>query len=244
MAAVQPRIAVTKIGEVFVDASMRESHSTRAEITEHPIEDGADIADHCHIKPRIFQVEGIITNQPISLPQSQVDGVSEAQKEFTWEANPRILGMEMGGGGIIGTALGAIASAAGINQQSGTAKGYEPEFDRIIAARDEILTYIALRDPITIETKREIYENMLIESFDEDRDASIGDGMRFSLVAVQIRIVQTEYSVAPPIPNVQRGKPEKSRGKKTPQALDPNNASDAQAIDNANDQQSIASQLF
>jgi hypothetical protein len=244
MGTPQPSAPVVTIGTVVVDASMNEIHSSDSEITEHPIEDGADIADHCHLRSRRFQIEGIITNQPINLPYSQVSGVSEVDKEFTWEANPRILGMELGGGGLIGTALGAISSATGINQQSGTAKGFSPDFDRIIAAHEELMKLRNERQPIDIITSLEIYENMIIESYVVDRNKTNGSAMRFSMVAVQIRTVETEFSVAPPIPSIERGKPEKNRGKKTPQALDSNNAADAAAATKANEQASLLSQIF
>lgn len=233
-----------QIDTVVVDAAIREMHSSPVEITEHPVEDGSDISDHCHLKQRMLQIEGLITNQPLELPFSHVDGVQEVDKEFTWEGQTRVLGTAVGGAGLLGMAVDAIGSAAGLNQYSGKAKGFEPEFDRVLAVRDELLRLRNERQPIEISTAREIYPNMIIQSFDEDRDGSFGDAMKFSLTAVQIRIVETEYSTAPPIPKVERGRPQQNRGKKSTSALYSNNPADNATATTANEQTSVVGQMF
>jgi len=234
-----------QIDTVVVDATIRESHSSPTEVTEHPVEDGSDITDHCHLRQRMLQIEGIITNQPLELPFSHVDGVRETQQEFTWEGQTRVLGAAVGGAGFLGMAVDAIGSAAGLNQYSGTAKAFTPEFDRITAVRDELLRLRNERQLIEITTEREVYPNMIIQNFDEDRDGSFGDAMKFSLTAVQIRIVETEFSVAPPIPKVERGKPKQNKGKKSTQSLDTaNNQADNELANTADEQTSVLGQIF
>lgn len=50
---------------IRVDASIRENHSINGEVSEHPVESGADIVDHYSVKPRSISIEGTITNTPI-----------------------------------------------------------------------------------------------------------------------------------------------------------------------------------
>lgn len=61
--------APTKIGEVVLDASLRETHTGTATVTEHPVEEGANIADHVRPEPRKLSMDGVISNTPINRTQ-------------------------------------------------------------------------------------------------------------------------------------------------------------------------------
>lgn len=50
------------IGDVEVSASISEVHSLAADVTEFPVETGADISDHYRPKPDSVQIEGIISD--------------------------------------------------------------------------------------------------------------------------------------------------------------------------------------
>lgn len=56
-----------RIGELLVDAIIKESHELRAEISEHPTEKGESFVDHIANCPTTIQIEGIISNTPMSL---------------------------------------------------------------------------------------------------------------------------------------------------------------------------------
>lgn len=56
-----------RLGELVVDAFVKESHTLSAEITEHPLENGATIHDHIHIKPFSLSIDGVISNTPMTL---------------------------------------------------------------------------------------------------------------------------------------------------------------------------------
>ena len=51
---------------LVLDASVREVHSVTGEVSEHPVETGIDIVDHYRVLPRKIQIEGVITDTPIS----------------------------------------------------------------------------------------------------------------------------------------------------------------------------------
>lgn len=55
------------LGELLVDAFIKESHTLSAEITEHPIANGSVMADHIITKPFSLSIDGIISNTPMSL---------------------------------------------------------------------------------------------------------------------------------------------------------------------------------
>jgi hypothetical protein len=70
----QPRHV--EIGDIWIDVSVQESHEAEAEVSEHPVEAGADIADHIRPLPRVITIEGIVTNHPIEVPQSHAGGAT------------------------------------------------------------------------------------------------------------------------------------------------------------------------
>lgn len=50
----------TSIGDITIDATLRISHRVVAEVTQQPIEEGADIADHMRLMPQGLEIVGII----------------------------------------------------------------------------------------------------------------------------------------------------------------------------------------
>lgn len=51
-----------------LDATASEAHGFEQEVTLHPVEEGADAADHLRAKPRALQLEGVVSNRPIATP--------------------------------------------------------------------------------------------------------------------------------------------------------------------------------
>lgn len=47
----------THIGGYFFDAFLRLDHSSKLKITEHPVEEGANIADHAYVEPQVLTIE-------------------------------------------------------------------------------------------------------------------------------------------------------------------------------------------
>lgn len=54
------------VGIVQFDASVNEVHSDEAEITDHPIEEGSIVSDHIRKKPASIEINGLVTNTPIT----------------------------------------------------------------------------------------------------------------------------------------------------------------------------------
>jgi hypothetical protein len=68
---------------VFIlDATTNEGHDTTVDITEHPVEDGADLTDHARVKPFELTITGVITNTPIAAG-AQVVPLSTEGFDFT-----------------------------------------------------------------------------------------------------------------------------------------------------------------
>jgi hypothetical protein len=54
-----------KIDGYIIDASVVEEHSFDADVTEHPVESGANIADHVRSKPARVTIDGVVSDTPI-----------------------------------------------------------------------------------------------------------------------------------------------------------------------------------
>jgi hypothetical protein len=54
-------------GAIEMDASIEENHVHENEITQFPVEEGVDIADHVRRQPDRVTIRGIVTDHPINL---------------------------------------------------------------------------------------------------------------------------------------------------------------------------------
>lgn len=53
--------------QIAFDATVQETHAGKLDITEHPVERGADVSDHAKKAPDSLQISGIISDTPILL---------------------------------------------------------------------------------------------------------------------------------------------------------------------------------
>lgn len=53
------------IGNITIDAALREEHTLNSEVTSFPVEDGGDITDHVRRLPRTVVIEGIVSDTPL-----------------------------------------------------------------------------------------------------------------------------------------------------------------------------------
>lgn len=54
-----------------VDVAVSEDHSFDSEVTEHPVERGADVADHVRARPITLTIEGLVSDDPIGTVRDQ-----------------------------------------------------------------------------------------------------------------------------------------------------------------------------
>lgn len=75
------------IGNITIDAALREQHTLRREITSFPVEEGSDVTDHSRRLPRVLVVEGIVSDTPIgraaAVRENPVTSPDEVQIEPT-----------------------------------------------------------------------------------------------------------------------------------------------------------------
>lgn len=59
-------MAFTKIDGFIIDATPLEDHQFETEVTDHPVEEGADISDHARIKPFLLTLDCVVSNTPLA----------------------------------------------------------------------------------------------------------------------------------------------------------------------------------
>ncbi|MCP4570674.1 MAG: hypothetical protein GY841_24075 [FCB group bacterium] len=84
-----------QVGAVQFDAMVSENHTMSAEVTEHPVEEGSDIADHIRLGPREIEIVGVISNTPVVLlssvkAESPIEGDTERVVDRVNAAHKRI----------------------------------------------------------------------------------------------------------------------------------------------------------
>lgn len=62
-------VKMAKIGPVTISCSVSETHSSEAQVTEHPVETGSDVADHRTVRQDRLSMEGIISDASTDLVQ-------------------------------------------------------------------------------------------------------------------------------------------------------------------------------
>jgi hypothetical protein len=69
---------------VRFDSSDKETHTSGVELSDHPVEEGADVTDHIRIKPDEIELNGVISNTPLLfLASFQAESPVEGSNEST-----------------------------------------------------------------------------------------------------------------------------------------------------------------
>ncbi len=68
------QVSKMAVGAVEFDCSVSETHVDEAEITDHPVEGGADMTDHIRKLPVSLELNGLITNTPVAIMASLTGG--------------------------------------------------------------------------------------------------------------------------------------------------------------------------
>ena len=64
-----------------IDAALSVDSSLVNDVTEHPVEDGADVADHVRARPVNLTIEGIVSDTPIGTVADEREGVALPSQE-------------------------------------------------------------------------------------------------------------------------------------------------------------------
>jgi hypothetical protein len=193
---------------IIFDASLREGHEGETDVTVHPVELGADVADHARTKPRKFSVDAFVTNTPIDVPETNMDGVTGSVSGVDLDLPVPPFSFPIGVPG-----LGAVAKVAGLTgskpQARANALNFSGPFDRIGSVLRDLWDIQESAEEISVVTGIRRYDHMLIARISAPRTAETSGGMTFTIDFAEIRKVATK-TVA--VPKDKSAKSAKSKG--------------------------------
>lgn len=154
-----------------IDATISMNHERSANPTKNPVESGVNVADHVTLENNRLSIEGIVTNNPLTLIQSITSLLGERALE-----NP----------------LNVIEAPQTIFRQVGTiARMLNNNESRVENAFRYLEEIHQNREPFTIITGLKKYDNMILTNLSIPQTAQDGDSIRFNATFEQITTVQT-----------------------------------------------------
>jgi len=160
------------VGQLILDASINEQHTTTAEVTLHQVETGADITDHIRPIPQRLTIEGIVSNTPIGGVSSYMNGVTGSVQ--------------------------TVSRMVGGKKVSYAAFKFDAFFDRVKAVFGDLANAIQSAGVFTVTTTLATYEDMACTSFVVPRNAQNGNVLRFTMDLQHINFVTTQTVAALP----------------------------------------------
>lgn len=162
--------------EIIADATIEELHTDELEITEHPVEQGAAIADHAFKHPAEVVLNLAWSNSPVQ-SGSMVNAAIGAAAASSPVANALA--------GIVG-GVKAIGGALQQYQQNST--GVTPSN----TAYSLLLEMQAQRSLFELYTGRRHYTNMIIRSLSVQNDFKTENALFIKVTCRQVILVNTE----------------------------------------------------
>jgi hypothetical protein len=194
-----------------LDADLQEAHDLGSDITEHPVEEGADVTDHVRPRLRRVTIEGYVTDTPMITNPGVAELAEFKTLELQIPPKPQQISLSAG-------------LAAGIGAISDALFGPTPPPKATIltladAKSRKRAVYDALEDIrlnarfCRVLTSLHEYDNMLIEQVVPTRTPGSGTGATFVVTFKEVRQVSSDVTVAP-VPAETLGAPKKAAGAK------------------------------
>jgi len=153
---------------INVDATLSEVHSAEVELTSHPVETGADITDHARPKPREIRIDGFVTNAPLD------DSLAGA--------TVRALAGLGAGTQSAPAALGITATLNTLQQGSNVVRDAFDKFQLLYQTAPLVMVFTPYRQ----------YQNMVMVSFQANREQQNGDALKFSATFREVFFVSSQ----------------------------------------------------
>lgn len=181
-----------KIGELQLDATVSEQHEYENEVSQFPIEDGGDIADHIKQQPEAITIDGFVTNSPINV---LFEDVSEVIERKPGESEVKT------------------------SSRTGTVNRVELAQDILLKISGrQIQGTDTVPEIVDVVTGLRVYTGMVMTSLVIPRNARTGQAMNFTARFMKIVTVKSETIAIPdPKPEFKDKTQSKvDKGKQTP----------------------------
>lgn len=164
----------TGITQIIKQVTIEEVHSDEMEITEHPVEQGAAIADHAFARPAEVIITAAWSNSPNN------SGVLN-----------QLLGAAANTSGALKTVIGAAELIGGI------ATAISPGPSVVFTTYNAILALYNQRLLFDIYTGKRVYKNMLIKALATTTDQKTEESLILRMTCRQILMATTQTVTVP-----------------------------------------------
>ena len=170
---------IPKVVIVF-DVVQSEVPEFQADVTDVPVEEGPEVSDHIQLRNPMLKLQGIISQTPIDIEGQVLNLLSGGIEALTSPAS-RSNFLNAGA-----TTLGGIAGASLLGNSSQSVVGGLTD----AIARSSLLSAYERRARFSVVTKRQQFDNMVIQKMSFPRDQSTGDALAFQLEFKEIKIAR------------------------------------------------------
>ena len=196
---------------LYFDCVTDESLEHGAEVTEHPVEAGANVADHIRNVSDEVKLSILTTNTPIkpdvnNLYNGQIAGLELNVPVYARPIVPTPGALMSAGLNYLGDQLNPQKPAKAVTLQ------FPEKFNNVAFILGTLLDYKERGAVGKVITPHRTYETMAITKVDMHRDGSTGDAGEISLSLKAIRFVDTA-NINAPLPTENRGKTKTAKGK-------------------------------
>jgi hypothetical protein len=154
-----------------------------ADVTDHPVESGPEVSDHIQLRNPTIRLKGVISNTPLDLSVALANVAAGALAAISSaQARSNLLNSGISEGvGIVGSALQGNAGNLAANAFSGAVDA---------VSRTILLNAFQSKTPFSVMTKRQRYDNVVINRLSFPRTEETGYALAFEIDIKQIRIVK------------------------------------------------------
>lgn len=171
----------------LVDASIQETYSHEAEITDNNVEKGLSVNDHYNPKPVVITMQLLHSEYPIGLDSLAKGTITGAGQLAGQQIFQRV------GLGSLGREAGGVAySAQSLIRQSMAKKDPKKSAQTRVQSTYELFeTFIQKKVILSVVTGLKEYKNLMIKTMTVNRDRSTGASLSFTVVLQQVRIIES-----------------------------------------------------
>ncbi|MFQ1055104.1 phage baseplate protein [Gilliamella apicola] len=189
-------LIITEAGTFSLDINTVEQHTSKLRVTENPIENGANIADHAVLDPKEVTVNGLVVSYEVNTPSidrmlgydfpeyplpMEVRTITEqAEKQLRRYYESRNQTIEKTVNNIVADFLPDFQTPSFNNLSS----------DRISDAYEKLLAIQRSGTPVTLQTNARQYKNMVITSVGLTQKQNTSG--EFTITFREVFIVETE----------------------------------------------------
>lgn len=186
----------TVVGGLLFDAATEETLTLENDVTEHPVEQGADISDHIREKPDTLTISGVVGDCVIALLPNAVQLVKNLVNGDDWFA---------GASNPFGSSISGADLSAARQAMSAARRLPSSGRSRLMQAIATLYAARASKMKVAVVTGLRYYDNFYITSINVSRaNDNLGGGMlRITINLKTVIQVQTQTGTLeyPPTPN-------------------------------------------